>query len=203
MMVIGVTGGSGSGKSFFCKKLKEAIGHENVCHLVQDHYYLPKQQQPLDENGISNFDTVASLDLKKYEKHVLDLYNGKQVAISEYVYNNPKLRAQNILLKPSKILLLEGLLVFNPPAVATLCGIKIFLEVDKDIRLNRRIKRDFEERGYDRADVLYRFENHAEPMYTYEIEPYKRQADFIFGNTSEIELIKNIGLVQEKINIQT
>ena len=182
MFVIAVTGGSGSGKSFICQKLISALGSDMVCHLSQDHYYLPRNLQPYDGNGIQNFDTLQSIDIDIFYKDVLLLMNGQTILKEEYVYNNPKKASSQLTFKSRPILLLEGLLLLHHESINQLANLKIFVEAPEDLKLKRRIQRDAIERGYDNADVIYRFVHHVTPMYEQLIAPYKSIADIVVIN---------------------
>lgn len=192
MYVIAVTGGSGSGKSFLCQKLIEKLGSNAVCHLSQDHYYLPRNLQPYDHNGIQNFDTLQSINVEDFYKDVLSLMSGQEISKEEYVYNNPKVEASQLIFKPRLILLLEGLLLLHHASISQLANLKIFVEAPEDLKLKRRIQRDAVERGYDNADVNYRFIHHVTPMYDKLIAPYKSLADIVVINDkSEIDSVIN------------
>lgn len=199
MVVVGICGSSGAGKSYISQRLIEALGKENVCYLPQDHYYRPRELQPFDSNGIQNFDTTQSIDLVQYQSDVGQILQGKPVVKKEYVYNNPKVVPTTLTFYPAPVLLLEGLMLFYPPELRTVCNLKIFVDAPLELQLERRIKRDAVERGYDRSDVTYRFHSHVMPLYNECILPYKTSADVILNNEGE-NLEPQIAVVLDRIN---
>jgi uridine kinase len=179
---IGISGGSGSGKTFFIRKLASYFKPTDICLLSQDHYYFPKETQKLDANGIENFDLPESIDHDLFIDHLKCLKNGKRVSKQEYTFNKASAIPDTITLVPARILLVEGLFILVNSEVEKELDLKIFLEAKDHIKLSRRISRDKIERGYDVDDVLYRFENHVMPVYETLIEPQKHKADFIIPN---------------------
>lgn len=185
MYTIAVCGGSGSGKSYICHRIIDAVGAANICHLSQDHYYVPRHLQPYDSNGIQNFDTLQSIDLAAFSRDVNLLQSGHEIHKLEYVYNNPEATPTKLTFRPAPILLLEGLLMLHTAEMRDLSNLKIFVEASEANKLARRIKRDAVERGYDGEDVTYRFQHHVTPMYKQYIAPYKDSADLVITNDGE------------------
>lgn len=185
MYTIAVCGGSGSGKSYICQRIMEAVGVAHICHLSQDHYYVPRHLQPYDSNGAQNFDTLQSIDLVAFSKDVKLLQQGHEIHKLEYVYNNPEAKPTQLTFRPAPILLLEGLLLMHTAAMRDLSTFKIFVEASEANKLDRRIRRDATERGYDSEDVRYRFQHHVAPMYSQYIAPYKTDADLVIINNGE------------------
>lgn len=179
---IGITGGSGSGKTFFIRELSSHFKPAEICLLSQDHYYFPKENQTLDANGIENFDLPESIDHASFLKDLRELKSGREVVRQEYTFNNTSVVPAKIHMKPAPLILAEGLFVFNYQEVEKELDLKIFIEAKDHIKLSRRINRDQVERGYDLTDVLYRFENHVMPVYETLIEPQKHRADLIIPN---------------------
>jgi uridine kinase len=183
--IIGITGGSGSGKTLFLKKLLENFKEDQICLISQDNYYHPRTQQPKDENGVSNFDTTQSIDFKAYAKDISILREGKKVVRKEYTFNNPNLEPRLLEFNPAPVIVVEGIFVLYYREIADLLDLKVFIDAKDHIRLKRRIIRDSEERGYDLDDVLYRYDRHVIPTYEKYIEPYKQESDLIIPNNSE------------------
>jgi uridine kinase len=203
MYVVAVTGGSGAGKSFVCKKIINAIGMENICHLSQDHYYLPRHLQPYDDNGIQNFDTLASIDLQSFCSDILKLQAGNTIYKQEYVYNNPNKLATEIVFRPAAVLVLEGLLLLHHPTMYQWIDLKVFVDAPENLKLQRRIQRDAIERGYDSKDVIYRFQHHVTPMYEYYIAPYKLISDVVIDNNGgdiDSDVAKVVEIVKNQIS---
>lgn len=178
--VIGVTGGSGSGKTLFIQKLIESM--PGVAVHSMDNYYIQRTQQPKDEQGVENFDTLDSIDIEKYITDLRLLIKGENIELEEYNYNNPNAEKKKIEIKSADIILVEGIFALFVKEIRELLDLKIFIEAPGFLRLKRRIIRDAEERGYDLNDVLYRFEHHVTPAFRNYIEPSRKWADIIIPN---------------------
>lgn len=180
--LVGVTGGSGSGKTFFLKSLINSFEPEQICLISQDNYYKARELQPLDENGVSNFDSPESIDFEEYAKDILLLKSGKKVERREYTYNNPHAKQKVLTFKPAPILIIEGIFVLYHREIADMLDLKLFIDAQEHVKLKRRLLRDKVERGYDFDDVLYRYEKHVAPSYNKYIDPYKYEADIVIPN---------------------
>lgn len=182
--IVGITGGSACGKTLFLKHLLQAFDQENICLVSQDNYYKDRSLQPIDLNGVHNFDTPFSIDFDLYRSHILDLKAGKNVEKKEYTFNNPDAESRSLVMQSAPIIIVEGIFVFYYPELAELLDLKIFIETKEHIKLKRRIIRDRDERGYGLEDVLYRYEYHVVPTYDKYIEPFKSDADIIIPNNT-------------------
>jgi len=182
--IVGITGGSGSGKTLFLDKLLKNFENDQICLISQDNYYHPRNQQPKDENGVSNFDTLQSIDVEAYANDISSLRDGNKVVRKEYTFNNPNAVPKMLEFIPAPIIVVEGLFVLFYPKVSKLLDLKVFIEAKDHIKLSRRIIRDKEERGYDLDDVLYRYEKHVIPTYERYIEPHKYESDLIIPNNT-------------------
>ncbi|MCS6967762.1 MAG: uridine-cytidine kinase [Cytophagales bacterium] len=200
--LIGVSGGSGAGKTYFLNKLMYALGEESICLISQDHYYRDKEQQPTDENGVKNFDTPESIDSQQLLHDLKQLYSGSEVRRKEYTFNNPAITPRTLIFRPRPVIILEGLFVFYYPEIAQLIDLKIFIEAKDHIKIKRRILRDNLERGCDINDVLYRYEHHVMPAYEKYISPLKNQVDIIIPNNQNpdkaLEVI--VGFLRYKLS---
>lgn len=184
---IGISGGSGSGKTFFIKELSSHFRQGDICLISQDHYYKPIEVQFTDEQGVQNFDLPSSIDKDALTEDILKLKSGNTVKKKEYTFNNPNATPRVLEFTPAPILIVEGLFVQYFPEIAGELDLKIFIEARDYVKLTRRIRRDNEERGYDLNDVLYRYQNHVMPIYDSLIEPLKHQADLIIPNNDHFE----------------
>lgn len=185
--IIGITGGSASGKTFFLNSLLSHFSKDEICLISQDNYYKQISKVPKDENGIENFDLPESIDFKLFAEHINDLKQGKVVKKEEYVFNNAKTIAEILVFKPAPIIVVEGIFVFHDPSISKLLNLKVFIDAKEHIKIRRRIIRDNNERGYDLEDVLYRWENHVAPTYEKFIKPTKQDADIIINNNKHFE----------------
>lgn len=136
----------------------------------------------MDENRIYNFDSPDSIDFDAYAKDILSLKSGKKVERPEYTYNNPEAKSKTLTFNPAPIIIVEGIFVLYYKKIADMLDLKIFIDAHEHVKLKRRLMRDKVERGYDFADVLYRYENHVAPSYNQYIEPYKYEADIVIPN---------------------
>lgn len=181
---IGITGGSGSGKTSFLQGLSANFAAHEICLLSQDHYYKPLHEQVVDENGVENFDLPGAIDREAFLHDVLQLKSGRDVLKKEYTFNNAGANPKMLEFKASPILIVEGLFVQYFEEIEKELDLKIFIEAKDHVKLGRRIKRDQIERGYDLNDVLYRYEYHVMPVYETLIEPLKHRADLVIPNNS-------------------
>lgn len=184
---IGITGGSGSGKTYFLQGLSACFGGHEICLISQDNYYKPRDQQPIDENGIKNFDLPVSIDREAFRHDLLILKSGQNVSKQEYTFNNPLAETRMLEFKSAPIIVVEGLFVQYFEEISNELDLRIFIEAKDHVKLGRRIKRDQVERGYDIDDVLYRYQYHVMPVYERLIEPLKHHADLVIPNNSKFE----------------
>ena len=182
--LIGITGGSGSGKTRIIHELRELFSEEQLCIISQDEYYHPREVQIWDDAGYQNFDLPGSIDDKAFTKDIKQLISGKEVKKAQYVFNNPKQDPNILVFKPAPVLIVEGLFVFHFPEISELLDLKLFIDAEDVIKLKRRIIRDAGERNYPLEDVLHRYEYHVLPSYRSFIEPFKRDAHLVINNHS-------------------
>lgn len=184
---IGITGGSGSGKTFFLQGLSSCFKPHEICLISQDNYYKPRDQQPVDENGIKNFDLPVSIDREGFQHDLLKLKSGQNVIKKEYTFNNPLAESKLLEFKSAPIIIVEGLFIQYFDEISNELDLRLFIEAKDHVKLGRRIKRDQVERGYDIDDVLYRYQYHVMPVYERLIEPLKHDADLVIPNNSKFE----------------
>ena len=183
--IIGISGGSGSGKTSFIRDLKDHFNSDQICFLSQDDYYKPRDQQKEDENGIKNFDLPDSIDLVK-------LTNGMAVERPEYTFNNENANPGMIHLNPAPIIIVEGLFVFYEPKMFNMLDLKILIHATDTQKIIRRIKRDRVERNYPLEDVLYRYEHHVLPSFETYIFPFFNKVDIVINNNKSFDMGKEM-----------
>ena len=181
-IIIGIGGGSGSGKTTLLRRLAEFFNKESPAIFSMDNYYNPIEQQQKDSKNRVNFDLPTALNEVQLTKDISTLSQGEPIEVKEYFFNS--MPSKNVLLtiQPSRLIIVEGLFLFHYSGVKKLLDYTIFVDVEHEIQLDRRIYRDQETRGYSRADIIYQWENHALPCYNNFILPYKNSADFIYRN---------------------
>lgn len=181
-LIIGITGGSGSGKTSFICRLKERFSDHQICVISQDDYYRPREEQQEDDQGIRNFDLPESIDASAFARDIEQLIEGRRVNRQEYTFNNELAQPKMLTFKPAPILLVEGLFIYHFYEIRRLFDIRIFLHAKENLKIIRRIKRDRVERNYPLEDVLYRYEHHVLPTFEKYIQPYMDEADIIINN---------------------
>jgi uridine kinase len=186
--IVGISGGSASGKTSFLKHLSEALPAGNLCIVSQDNYYRPKDQQLRDENGQINFDLPTSIDRQAFHADMQRLMRGESIRIKEYTFNNASREAQEVEMHPAQILVMEGLFIFHYAEIRDELDLKVYIDARDEIKLERRLKRDRDERGYEHDVVLYQWNNHVMPSYMQFLRPYRDEADIIVTNNSSYDL---------------
>jgi uridine kinase len=186
--IIGIAGGSGSGKTFFLKCFLKHFSTDEVCLISQDDYYFPVPEgMSAEENKLYNFDLPDTIDHDHFEADIHSLLSGKSISKKEYTFNNPSLVPKILEIKPAPIIIVEGLFILHFRKIAELLDMKIFMDADEDIALQRRLKRDLAERGYSHDDALYKWLNHVLPAYKEYLLPYKGECDRVIENNSNVE----------------
>ncbi|MDD6642185.1 MAG: uridine kinase [Paludibacteraceae bacterium] len=179
MLIIGIAGGTGSGKTTVVRKIIEQLPAGEVAVLPQDSYYRDASDLPLEERLQINFDHPDSVEFELLIKHVKDLKAGKSIEQPIYSYVTCTRAEETIRVNPSEVVIIEGILVLTHPKLRDLMDMKVFVDADADDRLMRVIKRDIVERGRSVDRVMERYECTVKPMHEQFIEPSKRYADLI------------------------
>ena len=186
--IIGITGGSGSGKTTFIRQLREGLPAEDVCLLSMDDYYVPRERQELDERGIHNFDRPASIHREEFCARPAITPSRHLRRSAGYAFNNELATPRTLHFQPAPVIIVEGLFVFHYKKVRQLLDLKLFLHAKDNLKVVRRIKRDRVERNYPLDDVLYRYEHHVLPAYEKYVQPYMERADLIVNNNTDFNM---------------
>lgn len=184
MVIIGISGASGSGKTSFIRDIRKHFNDEQITLLSQDEYYHPREKQFVDDQGVKNFDLPTSIDLEAFKADIEKLKRGETVLRKEYTFNNELKEPKMLEIKPSPILLVEGLFIFHKPEIRALLDLKIMIYASSAISVIRRIHRDRIERNYPLEDVLYRYEKHVLPSFEKYIEPHIDNVDIVINNNN-------------------
>jgi uridine kinase len=191
--VIGVAGGSGSGKTFFLNCFLNHFSEEEVCLVSQDDYYIKIGEMTAEENRLHNFDLPTCFEVNQFQNDVDDLLAFKTVYKQEYTFNNPNAIPKLLEIKPAPILIIEGLFIYHYESIDTLFDYRIFIDAATEIALERRLSRDLIERGYSEEDVLYKWDNHVMPSYNEYLLPHRIRCDKTIDNsTNELRNILDI-----------
>ncbi|WP_306641697.1 uridine kinase family protein [Sanyastnella coralliicola] len=185
--LIGIVGGSASGKTSFLNALLDSFGQEELSLVSQDNYYRPAEEQPKDENGWMNFDLPESIYGDEFVRDLEVLKSGQAIERLEYTFNNPAITPAMIRVEPTPVVISEGLFVLHYAGVREMLDFKVYIDADADIRLQRRIDRDAKERGYPEDEVRYQWANHVRPADQKYLEPYKDQCDLVVNNNESFE----------------
>ena len=198
---VGISGGSGSGKTYFITQVASFFTKSELCVVSMDHYYKSREEQAIDEKGVKNFDLPSAIDHKAFLSDIQKLKNGEVVNKMEYTFNNPGSLPKILTFEPAPLILIEGLFVQYFKEIENELDYKIFIEAQDQLKLARRIKRDREERGYDLDDVLYRYEHHTMPVYRACIAPLQDKADLIINNNSDFDAPVDVfvGYLRQKL----
>ncbi|WP_291855621.1 uridine kinase [Marinilabilia sp.] len=185
MLVIGIAGGTGSGKTTVVRKIMEKLPADEVAILPQDSYYRDNGQLPLEERQKINFDHPDSIEFDLLVEHIKMLKANQPVEQPIYSYLSCLRSEETISVNPTKVVIVEGILVLTHPKLRTLMDLKVFVDAEADDRLMRVIQRDMEERGRTIEKVLNRYQKTVKPMHLQFIEPCKRYADLIVPQGGE------------------
>lgn len=200
-MIIGICGGTGSGKTTIARAIVEAVGATNVVLVEQDSYYRNLADMPLDERHQANFDHPDSLDSEMLVNHLTRLKQGHSVEMPLYDFKTHTRSSQIDVIEPKPVVLVEGILIFSEPRVLAMLDVRVFVDTPDDIRLIRRLKRDFAERGRSYERTMEQYERTIRPMHFEFVEPSKRHADIIIpeGSQTGVSVEFLCGLVREKL----
>jgi uridine kinase len=191
--VIGVAGGSGSGKTTVVRRIVDSLGPDEVTLLDHDRYYRDRNDLRLEERAALNYDHPHALETDLLVQHVRELKSGKAVDVPQYDFTRHARLSETTTFQPRRALIVEGILVFTDAALRDLMDIKVFVDTDSDTRFIRRLRRDVAERGRTMESVIDQYQHTVKPMHLEFVEPSKRYADVIIPlgghNTVAVELL--------------
>lgn len=196
MLIIGIAGGTGCGKTTVVNQILNELPETEVGVISQDAYYKDTSHLSYEERISINFDHPRSIDFELLENHLKALKRGESIHQPVYSFVTHNRTGDTIVTHPRKVMIVEGILILTPPELREMFDIKIFVHADTDERLIRRLKRDISERGRDLNEVLSRYQNTLKPMHEQFIEPTKAYADIIIPNnkhnTVAIDILRSI-----------
>ena len=196
MLVIGIAGGTGSGKTTVVNQILNELPEDEVCVISQDSYYKSTDNLSYEERIKINFDHPRAIDFELLEQHIITLKSGKEIQQPIYSFETHNRTTETLKTQSRKVVIVEGILIFNSKKLLDLFDIKIFVHADADERLIRRVKRDIKERGRDIDEVLNRYKETLKPMHQQFIEPTKSFADIIIPNdrynTVAIDIVRTV-----------
>mgnify|MGYP000320146534 FL=1 len=196
MLVIGIAGGTGSGKTTVVNQIIQELPEGEVCVISQDSYYKDTSHLLFDERTKINFDHPKAIDFDLLVAHLKELKKGNAIEQPIYSFVEHNRTKETITMFPKKVIIVEGILILTHTDIRELFDIKLYVHADSDERLIRRLRRDMSERGRDLDEVLSRYKNTLKPMHQQFIEPTKEFADIIIPNnrynTVAVDLIRKI-----------
>ena len=196
MLIIGITGGTGSGKTTVVNSIIEELKNEEVDVISQDSYYQDTSHLSFEDRKKINFDHPKSIDFDLLVSHLKDLKAGKNIQQPVYSFKEHNRTKETVEIEPRKVIIVEGILILTHPDIREMFDIKIYVHADSDERLIRRLKRDIADRGRDLDEVLNRYQSTLKPMHQQFIEPTKEFADIIIPtnrhNTVAVDIVQSI-----------
>ncbi len=190
--IIGVGGGSGSGKSTVTDQIVRAVGKDKVSVFYQDNYYLDRSHLSMEERNKINFDHPNAIDWTLMKNHLNDLYHGLPIEMPVYDFTTHTRKGETVLVVPAQIVIVEGIFALFDDEMCKKMALRIFVDTAADIRLMRRLKRDIFERNRSMDSVLEQYSHFVRPMYKKFVEPTKRRAHIIIphgSNKAALEMI--------------
>ena len=192
-LVIGIAGGSGSGKTTVAQEILQRVGPDQIAFLQHDSYYKDLSGLPPTQRAEVNFDHPHSLETGLLIEHIADLRDGKAVDVPIYDFSTHSRTTRTFTVQPRRVILVEGILIFTEAALRDMFDVKIFVDTDSDLRLIRRLERDIAERGRTAQSVIKQYQTTVRPMHLEFVEPSKRYADVIIPeggfNTAALDMV--------------
>ena len=192
-LVIGIAGGSGSGKTTVAQNILERVGSERIAYLQHDSYYKDLSELPPAQRADINFDHPNSLKTELLIQHVAALRADQSVEVPIYDFATYRRTDQTFTVEPHRVILVEGILIFTEPDLREMFDVKIFVDTDADLRFIRRLQRDLAERGRTTESVIKQYQSTVRPMHLEFVEPSKRYADVIIPeggfNTAAMDMV--------------
>jgi uridine kinase len=187
--ILGVAGGSGSGKTFFAQKLQAELGRD-VCEIIsQDNFYRDQSKNFDYDGGSVNFDHPDSIDFSLLLEHATALKNGREVQIPIYDFVTHSRRAETILIEPKPLIIIDGILIFHPEDLRAIFDDLVFFDTPEDLRFQRRLARDIHERGREPEGVRHQFFKQVKPMHDLFVEPTRVHANSVVKETEEFDSV--------------
>lgn len=186
MFLIGIAGGSGSGKTTFAQKVVKLVDSDQVVHLHQDSYYLPTQPRELFMKGKANFDHPLAFDWPLLRSQLQAIKDGKSIAAPLYDFVASTRRTDTEAIGPARVCIFDGIYALWDDEIRSMMDLKIFLHVDADIRFIRRLHRDVKERGRNLDSIISQYYDSVRPMHRQYLEPTSQFADLMVGEESDV-----------------
>jgi uridine kinase len=191
--LIGISGGSASGKTTLLRILQDHFGPTEATLVSLDNYYRDMAAyDKYNAQGLQNFDHPEAIQFELFEQHLAQLLAGQSVTIREYTFNNPDRVPATITYQPTPIIIVEGILVFHHPPVRQLLDLRVFVDAPEYVRLARRIRRDMAERGFTLEDILDQYLHNVVPMYEKYVAPHRDDCDLVLPSNDRLPLAAQV-----------
>lgn len=202
-LVLGIAGGTGSGKSTVADKIVQAVGAERIAYLDQDSYYRDRSDLPYEERCRKNFDHPDALEFELLSEHIQALRGGTEIRKPKYSFTEHKRLREVSVVPPSPIVIVEGILILAVEEVRELLDIRVYVDADDDIRLLRRVTRDMEERGRSFQSISDQYQRTVRPMHLSFVEPSKRYADIVIprGGNNAVGINMLVATLRERCQL--
>lgn len=208
-MVVGIAGGTGSGKTTLADLILESVGRDRIAYLPHDAYYRDQKNLQLEERAKVNYDHPDSLETELLVEHILQLKDGRPVEMPVYDFTTHSRKAETKIVEPHSVILVEGILIFFEKSLRKLFDMKIYVDTDADIRFIRRMTRDIEERGRTVQSVIKQYLDTVRPMHLEFVESSKRYADIIVPegglNTVALDMViaRLLSLLNKELPVES
>jgi uridine kinase len=201
-MIVGIAGGTGSGKTTLASLILDRVGREKIAYLPHDAYYQDQGHLPLEARAQVNYDHPDSLETSLLVKHLKTLRTGQAIEMPVYDFTTHSRVERTVHVPPRPVIMVEGILIFAEPALRALFDVKIYVDTDADLRFIRRLQRDLEERGRSVQSVIDQYLDTVRPMHMEFVEASKRYADIIIpeGGLNPVALDMVIARLQSLLN---
>tara|TARA_Y100000991_G_scaffold57228_1_gene41902 strand:- start:22729 stop:23331 length:603 start_codon:yes stop_codon:yes gene_type:complete len=197
MFIIGVTGGTGSGKSTLIEKIIKSSDSQEICFLSSDSYYKDNSILNFEERDKLNYDIPSAVDFDLLNNHLSSLKMGNQINVPKYCFSTHMRLKSTISLLPKKILILEGILILTNKELRDQIDYKVYLDCPRKLRFERRIKRDMSERGRSYDDVVNLFDNRLDQMHDLYVDPIKKYCNLILDSSTEVNFSKLTDIISQ------
>ena len=199
MFIIGITGGTGSGKTTIVNKVKNLFDRSDVGFLSSDSYYKDNSNLNFSKRDKLNYDTPDAIDFDLLNRHIKLLKTGQNISVPHYSFSKHLRLKNSTLFKPKKILIIEGILILSNMTLKSHINYNVFLDCSKDTRLKRRLERDISERGRNREDIIKLFENRLDKMHRNYVEPIKKECNLILNTENNTKIDILIDIIKKKL----
>lgn len=199
MYIIGITGGTGSGKTTIINEINKLVDSSKICFLSSDSYYKNNAKLNFNERDNLNYDTPDAIDFNLLIKHIKMLKQGKGINVPNYCFSTHLRLENSTFLEHKKVLIIEGILILANEILREIIDYSVFLDCPREIRFKRRLERDIKERGRKYSDVVNLFKNRLDEMHSKYVEPYKSECNLIINTNEKIYLNHLVDIIKKNL----